>query len=162
MIPSQGQVSRTELLCGQIQGVQELEIHIGRGFCFVISHLSNIQSMVVFTECFPVVRPGPSAAVQPADTLEHTLSQNDIYIFHLMLDAPDIGQVRGACHFVKIFEINAMEHSLDIGHTDLEGSMYIAAAVHIIHCCCILLGDQSLAVKSCDLDAVHSLFYPAE
>ena len=44
-----------------------------------------------------------------------------------------------------------MEHSLDVGHTDLEGGVYVAAAASLVHYLRILFGDEAHAVKAGDV-----------
>ena len=54
-------------------------------------------------------------------------------------------------------EVYLMEHSFDIGHTDLERGMNMLSAVGFVYSLGIAFGNESLAIKTDDLD-IHPLF----
>ena len=50
-----------------------------------------------------------------------------------------------------------MEHPLDVGHTDLEGGVYVAAAAGLIHHIGVLFGDEAHAVKAGDVQSFQRI-----
>ena len=77
-----------------------------------------------------------------------------------MLHAPQVGDGAGAAVRQEGVKIHLMEHSLDIGQTDLEGGVDVPAAQHPVN----LRGepgrDQPLAVKAGDLH-IRLLLHPS-
>ena len=70
---------------------------------------------------------------QPAITLKHTLCEYHFHLINRMANAPNIRYILTACTFQKIFEINLVNHTLDIRHTDLVGMVNVFAAIDCIN-----------------------------
>ena len=76
-----------------------------------------------------------------------------------MLDAPDIRNRLLPAHVQNLVEVHLVQHPLDVGQADLEGSVDGSAAEGAIHHLGILLGDQSLPIKTGNGD-VHPPLHP--
>ena len=76
--------------------------------------------MAVLAEHRPVVLPAHAASVQPAVALEHTFGEDDIDLLDRMLHAPQIGDGVRPAEGQEVFEVHLVQHTLDIGHTNLK------------------------------------------
>ena len=107
----------------------------------------NIQSVIVFAEGIPIIRPGHTVFFQPTVTLEHTLGEDDIHIINIMFFAPDIFQNKGAAAFEKVLKIHLMQHAFHIRHTDLKRGMAMGAAKDFVDHLGVLFRNEAFAVK---------------
>ena len=120
MIPAVRQIGRAELVTLNGNGGQKLIVQLGGLFRFLLAHICGVQRMAVLAEHCPIVLPAHAASVQPAVALEHTLREDDIDLLNRMLHAPQIGDGVRAAAVKIILEVHLVQHTLDIGHTDLE------------------------------------------
>ena len=107
----------------------------------------NIQSVIVFAEGIPIIRPGHTIFFQPAVAFEHALGKNDIHIVNLVFFAPDIFQNKGAAAFEKVLKIHLMQHTFHIRHTDLKRGMAVGAAKDFIDHLGVLFRNETFTVK---------------
>ena len=114
---------------------------------------------MVFSESNPVIIPGLAVFFQPARALEHTLGQDNIHIFYGMLYTPHIYDHHSSCVHQQIFEIYLMQHSLDIGHTDLERGVLSFRPQGLVQHFGILFGDQTLPVEADCCQLLDPLFH---
>ena len=120
MIPAVRQIGGAELVALNGNGGQKLIVQLGGLFRFLLAHICDVQRMAVLAEHCPIVLPTHAASVQPAVALEHTLGEDDVHIPDGMLHAPQIGDGVRPAEGQEVFEVHLVQHTLDIGHTDLE------------------------------------------
>ena len=65
-----------------------------------------------------------------------------------MANAPNVRYIFTARAFQEILEINFMNHTLDIRHTDLEGMVNVFAAINNVNSFRKSLGNQSFTVMA--------------
>ena len=80
----------------------------------------QVQRMAVLAKHRPVVLPVHATGSEPAVSLEHALGEDDVHIPDGMLHAPQIGDGVRPAEGQEVFEVHLVQHTLDIGHTDLE------------------------------------------
>ena len=114
---------------------------------------------MIFPENGPVVLPGHAAVPQPAEPLELALGQNDIHILDTMCHTINVGDGIRSGRLQKIFEIHLVQHSLDVGQTNLERSVGVLTAIGAIQSGGVLLGDDTLAIKAERIN-IHPLLHP--
>ena len=120
VIPAVRQIGGAELVALNGNGGQKLIVQLGGLFRFLLAHICDVQRMAVLAEHCPIVLPTHAASVQPAVALEHTLGEDDVHIPDGMLHAPQIGDGVRPAEGQEVFEVHLVQHTLDIGHTDLE------------------------------------------
>ena len=76
--------------------------------------------MAVLAEHIPIIIPVHATGSEPAVSLEHALGEDDVHIPDGMLHAPQIGDGVRPAEGQEVFEVHLVQHTLDIGHTDLE------------------------------------------
>ena len=116
-----------------------------------LAQVRDVQGVVVVPKGVPVVLPGHTVLPQPVVGLELTAGEDDVYTADGVRLAPDVHDALGAAALQKVLEIHLMEHSLDVGHPDLEGGVGVAAATSLVHYLGVLFGDKAHAVKTGDV-----------
>ena len=116
-----------------------------------LAQVGDVQGVVIFPKGVPVVLPGHTVLPQPAVGLELTASEDDVHTANRVRLAPNIYDALGTASLQKVLEVHLMEHPLDVGHTDLEGGVGVAAAASLVHYLRILFGDEAHAVKAGDV-----------
>ena len=120
VVPAVRQIGGAELVTLNGNGGQKLIVQLGGLFRFLLAHIRDVQCVAVLAEHRPIVLPTHAALIQPAAALEHTLGEDDIDLLNRMLHAPQIGDGVRPAEGQEVFEVHLVQHTLDIGHTDLE------------------------------------------
>ena len=116
-----------------------------------LAQVGDVQGVVVVPKGVPVVLPGHIVLPQPAVGFELTAGEDDVHTADRVRLAPNIYDALGTASLQEVLEIHLMEHSFDVGHPDLEGGVYVAAAAGLVHDLRILFGDEAHAVKAGDV-----------
>ncbi len=93
-----------------------------------------------------------SALLKPPEALQLALGQYQIDLTDRMGIFPNVLDHRNANACERSAEVYLVNHTLDIGHTDLEGMMLVALGKRFVYLLRKLLRDKSLAIKQRDLD----------
>ena len=120
VVPAVRQIGRAELVTLNGNGGQKLIVQLGGLFRFLLAHIGDVQRMAVLAKHRPVVLPVHATGSEPAVSLEHALGEDDVHIPDGMLHAPQIGDGVRPAESQEVFEVHLVQHTLDIGHTDLE------------------------------------------
>ena len=120
VIPAVRQIGGAELVTLNGNGGQKLIVQLGGLFRFLLAHIGDVQRMAVLAKHRPVVLPVHATGSEPAVSLEHALGEDDVHIPDGMLHAPQIGDGVRPAEGQEVFEVHLVQHTLDIGHTDLE------------------------------------------
>ena len=120
VVPAVRQIGRAELVTLNGNGGQKLIVQLGGLFRFLLAHIGDVQRMAVLAKHRPVVLPVHATGSEPAVSLEHVLGEDDVHIPDGMLHAPQIGDGVRPAEGQEVFEVHLVQHTLDIGHTDLE------------------------------------------
>ena len=119
VVPAVRQIGRAELVTLNGNGGQKLIVQLGGLFRFLLAHIGDVQRMAVLAKHRPVVLPVHATGSEPAVSLEHALGEDDVHIPDGMLHAPQIGDGVRPAEGQEVFEVHLVQHTLDIGHTDL-------------------------------------------
>ena len=120
VVPAVRQIGRAELVTLNGNGGQKLIVQLGGLFRFLLAHIGDVQRMAVLAKHIPIIIPAHAAGSEPAVSLEHALGEDDVHIPDGMLHAPQIGDGVRPAEGQEVFEVHLVQHTLDIGHTDLE------------------------------------------
>ena len=103
--------------------------------------------MIIKLAPFKILRPRQSVFCHPAEAFEHTFREYDRNVGSVVNVSPYIRYLRDAEFEKKAFEIDLVNHTLDIRHTDLERRMDMLFTVKVIDEVRVFGGDKSLAVE---------------
>ena len=120
MIPAVWQIGGAELVRLEGYRVQKLIVQFRRFLRLLLADICDVQCVAVLTEHRPIVLPAHATGSEPAVSLEHALGEDDVHIPDGMLHAPQIGDGVRPAEGQEVFEVHLVQHTLDIGHTDLE------------------------------------------
>ena len=120
VIPAVWQIGGTELVRLEGYRVQKLIVQFRRFLRLLLADIRDVQCVAVLTEHRPIVLPAHATGSEPAVSLEHALGEDDVHIPDGMLHAPQIGDGVRPAEGQEVFEVHLVQHTLDIGHTDLE------------------------------------------
>ena len=96
-----------------------------------LADVGDVERVIVFFEYAQIVIPIHPVFCQPAIALEHTLSKDNIDVINRMTDSPNVGDIFCTRTEQEIMKMDFMQHTLDKGHTDLEGMVNVFTAKYL-------------------------------